>query len=52
LKYLWDDAFKSDRQVLFENSIQKSFDDIVEDFERGKTIFKSSFIENITPKNP
>lgn len=52
LKYLWDDAFKSDRQVLFENSIQKSFDDIVEDFERGKTIFKNSFIENITSKNP
>ena len=48
LKYLWDDAFKMDRPLLFKNALKKSLDDIIEEFDsKGESIFQDSFVEKI-----
>lgn len=47
LKYLWDDAFKTDRAALFNDCAEKTLEDIIDDFEEnGFEIFTSEFASN------
>jgi len=53
LKYLWDDAFKFSREVIFDMDNNKSLEDIINKFksaaeqDRFKSIFKENFLNNI-----
>lgn len=53
LKYLWDDAFKFNREKLFETDKVNSFEEVIEAFLKAKgidrfaTIFKPDIIEKL-----
>ena len=53
LKYLWDDALKMDRPSLFKNGLERTLEDVIEDYKDnnlGPAIFIDSFIEALTAK--
>ena len=53
LKYLWDDALKMDRPILFKNGLERTLEDVIEDYRDhnlGPAIFIDSFIEALTAK--
>lgn len=49
LKYLWDDAFKFDREKIFEKKYE-SLESLINAFKAGHTIFLSSILKNMGAK--
>lgn len=58
LKFLWDDAFKFNRSILFYQADRRSLEDVVVAFSnasgdgRWQSVFTEEFVLNLLPKDP